>query len=206
MRTSEHLALLQFHGADAAKFLQGYLTANTAKLTADRWQFCALCNLKGRVVATGWARTSDSGVDWAVHRSVADRVLSFLAPYLRLARSEAEKASGHVGFETSPQLQFELLENPDDHSTELLQYLYEQKTVLVDEHTSEKFLPQMIGLVDAGAIDFSKGCYLGQEVVARAQHRGEVKRKLAAVAPGAAGENPVVLETEAGLLVVERVV
>jgi hypothetical protein len=36
----------------------------------------------------------------------------------------------------------------------------------------------MLGLVRAGAVDFDKGCYLGQEVVARAEHRGAVKRGL----------------------------
>jgi folate-binding protein YgfZ len=44
--------------------------------------------------------------------------------------------------------------------------------------TSEAFLPQSLGLVDLGAVSFTKGCYLGQEVVARAQHRGQVKRIL----------------------------
>jgi folate-binding protein YgfZ len=51
-------------------------------------------------------------------------------------------------------------------------------SVLISQATSEQFLPQMLGLVEIGAVDFDKGCYLGQEVVARAQHRGEVKRKL----------------------------
>jgi folate-binding protein YgfZ len=48
----------------------------------------------------------------------------------------------------------------------------------VTEATAEEFLPQMWGLADRGAISFTKGCYLGQEVVARAQHRGQVKRSL----------------------------
>lgn len=46
--------------------------------------------------------------------------------------------------------------------------------------TSEAFLPQSLGLVDRGAVSFTKGCYLGQEIVARAQHRGQVKRVLRA--------------------------
>ena len=50
--------------------------------------------------------------------------------------------------------------------------------VVVNSDTSESFLPQMIGLTDIGAVSFAKGCYLGQEVVARAQHRGEVKVRL----------------------------
>jgi hypothetical protein len=49
---------------------------------------------------------------------------------------------------------------------------------LVTAPVSETFLPQMLNLETLGAIDFEKGCYLGQEVVARAQHRGEVKRRL----------------------------
>jgi folate-binding protein YgfZ len=49
---------------------------------------------------------------------------------------------------------------------------------LVSAPVSETFLPQMLNLETLGAIDFEKGCYLGQEVVARAQHRGEVKRRL----------------------------
>ena len=38
------------------------------------------------------------------------------------------------------------------------------------------FLPQVLGMHEAGAVDFDKGCYLGQEIVARAQFRGAVKR------------------------------
>lgn len=44
--------------------------------------------------------------------------------------------------------------------------------------TRGRFLPQMLGLVELGAIDFDKGCYPGQEVIARAQHRGHVKRRM----------------------------
>lgn len=50
--------------------------------------------------------------------------------------------------------------------------------VHVTDTLSGKFLPQMLGYVELGAISFAKGCYLGQEIVARAQHRGEVKRRL----------------------------
>jgi tRNA-modifying protein YgfZ len=48
----------------------------------------------------------------------------------------------------------------------------------VHSRTANEFLPQMLDLDRVGAISFSKGCYLGQEIVARAQHRGQVKRRL----------------------------
>ena len=44
--------------------------------------------------------------------------------------------------------------------------------------TTEHFVAQMLDLDTLGAIDFKKGCYIGQEVIARAHYRGGVKRHL----------------------------
>ena len=51
----------------------------------------------------------------------------------------------------------------------------------VDASTSGTFLPQMLDYDKAGAISFTKGCYLGQEIVARTQHLGRAKRHLHAL-------------------------
>ncbi len=44
--------------------------------------------------------------------------------------------------------------------------------------TSLHFLPQMLNLDQREGVSFEKGCYTGQEVIARAQHRGQVKRRM----------------------------
>lgn len=44
--------------------------------------------------------------------------------------------------------------------------------------TTETFLPQMLNYHLNGAISFKKGCYTGQEIVARTHYRGQVKRQL----------------------------
>jgi folate-binding protein YgfZ len=44
--------------------------------------------------------------------------------------------------------------------------------------TVEQFVPQMINLERVGGVDFHKGCYPGQEVVARSQYRGTLKRRM----------------------------
>jgi folate-binding protein YgfZ len=44
--------------------------------------------------------------------------------------------------------------------------------------TSEEFVAQMLNLDVLGAIALDKGCYTGQEVIARAHYRGRVKRRL----------------------------
>lgn len=45
-------------------------------------------------------------------------------------------------------------------------------------HTQDQFVPQMANFELIGGIDFKKGCYPGQETVARAQYRGQVKRRM----------------------------
>jgi len=44
--------------------------------------------------------------------------------------------------------------------------------------TQEQFVPQMINFESVAGIDFKKGCYPGQEIVARSQYRGVIKRRL----------------------------
>ncbi len=57
--------------------------------------------------------------------------------------------------------------------------------------TREQFVPQMVALDAIGGVDFQKGCYPGQEVVARTRYLGEVKRALRfghGEGPAAAGD------------------
>jgi hypothetical protein len=47
--------------------------------------------------------------------------------------------------------------------------------------TNEEFVPQMANLEIVGGVNFKKGCYPGQEIVARAQYRGQIKRRMVRV-------------------------
>jgi len=202
------LRVLRFSGSDALSFLQGYLTVDTDDLPAGTVRLAALTNLQGRVVADGWCATPAADVlDWTVHGSLADPVTGFLHRYLAFSRTT-------LTVRTDDHLVVGLLEpgatpsvrvvDDEAHLSSLLEShaavsadhwlaaCVDARIALVSQPTSEAFLPQMLGLVEAGAVDFDKGCYLGQEVVARAQHRGEVKRGLVRlmgpVPPLAAGD------------------
>jgi folate-binding protein YgfZ len=48
---------------------------------------------------------------------------------------------------------------------------------VIEAPTAEHFVPQMLNFELVGGVNFQKGCYPGQEVVARAQYRGTVKRR-----------------------------
>lgn len=53
--------------------------------------------------------------------------------------------------------------------------------VWINETNREQFVPHDLSLPDFGAVSFEKGCYTGQEIVARMQFRGEPKYLLAVI-------------------------
>ncbi len=63
--------------------------------------------------------------------------------------------------------------------------------VTIEAATADLFVPQMLNFELIGAVNFQKGCYPGQEVVARSQYRGTTKRRtflFAADGPVTAGQ------------------
>ena len=48
----------------------------------------------------------------------------------------------------------------------------------IQQATVDHFLPQMLGYDTSGAVSFRKGCYTGQEIIARTHYKGSVKRRL----------------------------
>ena len=79
---------------------------------------------------------------------------------------------------------------------------------LITAATQDQFVPQMVNLEKLGGIDFQKGCYPGQEIVARAQYRGQVKRRMvrlpapagAELRPGQEFNGGVVVDSAGGEL------
>lgn len=66
--------------------------------------------------------------------------------------------------------------------------------------TQEQFVPQMVNLELLGGVNFKKGCYPGQEIVARSQYLGKLKRRTAlasVAAPAAAGREVFALSDPA---------
>ena len=189
MDTWSDAQLVSLEGHAVRAFLQGYLTCNSDRIEKNAPTPMTLCNLKGRVVANGWALGDDAQVSLVVHRSVADALAAFLKPYAMFSKCKVQALPQPVTVELTPQSGAfsgdwgfgAALLNPSatpgkDQSAAIAQRLIENRFAWVSEPVAGKFLPQVLGMHDAGAIDFDKGCYLGQEIVARAQFRGAVKR------------------------------
>lgn len=181
---------LRFQGADAAAFLQGYLTADMDALRLDVALPVACCNLQGRVVASGWASGEPSDVRLLLAASAAEPFAEHLRKYLLFSKSKLTMPEAGVRFSPTRSNGAVALPPTAWHATldtdtnagheEFATACVASGFVAVSKPVLTAFLPQMLGLTDAGAVSFTKGCYLGQEVVARAQHRGQVKQTLRA--------------------------
>ena len=143
-------------------------------------------------------------VELIVHKSLVDRTAAYFKPYVAFASCDLEidPAPGivlaQVALADPPQgpaldpitesvvtgirIEIDLSAGkwpstpPPAIDATLENALIGANFVWVQAATSEQFLPQVLGLSALGAVDFDKGCYLGQEIVARAEFRGAVKK------------------------------
>jgi tRNA-modifying protein YgfZ len=163
-------------GADAARFLQGQLSADVPALQPGATTLAGLHNPQGRVIAV-----------LHLHRLAADRYTACLPAELvdvvvAQLRRFVLRAKAVIRRDDSITL-------PEALQSALARIAQGVPTVYAA--TSGQFVAQMLNLDTLGAISFSKGCYTGQEIIARAHYKGRVKRRMAREAlPGAAVPPP----------------
>lgn len=156
--------LITVSGTDRIDFLQGQLSQDISRLKSSGRMLAAWCNPKGRVIAI--FRVIDQGREIAL--LVPETLLEKLVQRLTMFRLRAD-----VEFAVSDDLGGLI----QDDEADLIR-LIRAGVPNIDDTNTEAFTPHMLNLDKLGAISFSKGCYTGQEVVARTEHLGQSKRRL----------------------------
>jgi tRNA-modifying protein YgfZ len=193
------LGVLAMRGSDAARFLQGQVSADIEGLALGASTFAGFHNPQGRVIALLAVTRAASDEFLAVlprelAAGVAQRLGKFvLRSKLRIAdESAAWRVLGVAPGVSAAGASLawadrRVLLIPADDTTFAgdpeLRATWERADIAaglpqVYSTTSESFVAQMLNLDLLGAIAFDKGCYTGQEVIARAHYRGRVKRRL----------------------------
>jgi folate-binding protein YgfZ len=192
------LGVLAFRGVDAARFLQGQLSADIEKLAVGANTLAGFHNPQGRVIALlGVVRTTADEFLAALPRELATPVAQRLSKFVLRAKvriadeSESLRVFGVAGANTEARIiawgdrQLALRPvatadiKPDVSAlTAWLRADISAGLPRIHAATSEAFVAQMLNLDLLGAIAFDKGCYTGQEVIARAHYRGRVKRRM----------------------------
>jgi folate-binding protein YgfZ len=156
--------LIELRGEDSLKFLQGQVTCDLNILEPGQVLAGSHCTPKGRVIFLFSAQlVDDNRLILETHPSVVSTALASLKKYAVFFKTEIEDIS----------------DQSDDFpsSLNLLQRL-QAGIPDITQATTDLFIPQMLNLDALDFISFKKGCYTGQEVVARAHYLGTVKRRM----------------------------
>jgi len=157
--------VIEVRGPDAADFLQGQLTQDVMLLAGAIRLPGAWCNAKGRVIVTLTLASIAEGIAMVVAANMAKQVLDLMQKYRFRAKVELEQTD----------------EDPATYIDERhlsAAGLISDGIPLIDAGNTEEFTPHMLNLDRLGAVSFDKGCYTGQEIVARTEHRGRSKRRM----------------------------
>lgn len=151
--------LLQISGQDAKRLLQGQLTCDLEQITADKGSFGAHCNPEGRIVSLFYVFLFQDSYYLLMPRSMVNITITVLKKYALFYKS------------------LSLTEVSDQLPTlKIFPHLPHHVPMIYPE-TSGKFLPHELNLHRTNAISFDKGCYTGQEIIARIHYRGKLKKR-----------------------------
>jgi folate-binding protein YgfZ len=197
--------LLSLTGEQAREFLHAQLTNDIAGLPPERAALAGWCSAKGRLLASFLVIPVPGGFLLQLARDLVPAIAKRLSMFILRAKVRIEDASarpqlgvwgGLTGAATDPLAVSQVAgsvvvamgparflvigeiagsEVPESRWT--LEEIRAGRP-LITSATQDLFVPQMVNYDTLGAVNFQKGCYPGQEIVARAQYRGQVKRRM----------------------------
>jgi hypothetical protein len=220
--------LLAVTGLDARDFLHAQLTNDIANLPPDRAALAGWCTAKGRLLASMLVIPSPQGFLLQLARDLAAPVAKRLSMFILRSKVkiadesdawaqygiwEADLNVGGVAWEGDTvtvrvgdrrylKIGKDLTQSCAQTEENWTLQEIRAGRPLITAATQDQFVPQMVNFEALGAIDFQKGCYPGQEIVARAQYRGQVKRRMVHVRtnlkPGEQFNGGIVVDSAGG--------
>ena len=193
----ENRVLLKVSGSDSESFLQAQLSNDIEQLDNSSIQLNAYCQHQGKILALFWVIRSADSFLLSFPLDLLDIIKSRLQMFVIMADVNIEDItleysqigsideSHNNSFTINDKLSL-IIVNPKDITQFDIKPVEFWHKACIDSNlpeisliTSEKLVPQMLNLdINEIGVNFSKGCYPGQEVVARLHYLGSVKRRL----------------------------
>lgn len=174
-----HFSHFHYTGVDAEKFLQGQLTVNVNKLDAEHYQATAICNLKGRIQFSLWIkRLNAEQFSIIISQDLADDLQVHIKKFGAFSKATLTPAN-----EIYPTITQQHADFSDDATQQVDIQIWQKTAILqgqawISAETSQLFQPQELRLHQRGGVDYDKGCYLGQEIIARLWFKAQPKHWL----------------------------
>lgn len=196
-------AVISIKGEDTEHFLQGIITNNMRHLATQPAIYACLLTPQGKFIYDFFVVKQEEGVMLDVDAEVAEKLLSRLRIYRLRSKVTLELCADHkviAGDElpngyTDPRYaalgKREIVPVSFNAEWSPAEIYEERRCALAIPVGGKDMLPEHAFPLDYGldslhAIDFDKGCYVGQEVTARTKHRGTLRKRVYAVTGNAA--------------------
>jgi folate-binding protein YgfZ len=190
-------ALLKLTGCDVQSFLQGQFSNDINALKENVVQLNAYCQHQGKIMALIWVMKKDDEYFLSLPRELAPEIIKKLTMFKMMADVIIENVSDKIMqlgvinetiknvFKLNNQQSIMMTDFYSGLDFELQKYSEWEKACIDNElpevglKTVEKFVPQLLNLdINEVGVNFAKGCYSGQEVVARLHYLGKSKRRM----------------------------
>jgi len=193
----QNRALLRVSGSDAETFLQGQLSNDINKLNTLSVQLNAYCQHQGKILALFWVTKNEDSFYLSLPSDLLEAIKARLQMFVIMSDVIIEDITkdyvqvGSVGENhknaliINDKLSLIIADKQDINKYDMEPIDHWEKACIdsslpeIFSVTSEKLVPQMLNLdINEFGVNFSKGCYPGQEVVARLHYLGSAKRRL----------------------------
>ena len=197
-------ALIKLTGKDSESFLQSQLSNDINKLDNSSIQLSAYCQHQGKILVLFWVIRVGDNFLLSFPLDLLDSIKARLQMFVLMADvmitdvteqylqigviGKPQKdflSEGYTRFNINDQLRFILTDPKNLSKFNFVSQDYWDKACVdnfipeINSITTEKFIPQMLNLdIDEIGVNFTKGCYPGQEVIARLHYLGKPKRRL----------------------------
>ncbi|KQW98226.1 aminomethyltransferase [Acinetobacter sp. Root1280] len=160
-------------GVDAIKFLQGQVTVNVEALAENITQYTAICDLKGRIHFGLWLKKiNPEHLEIVTTQDQAEEFAKHIKKYGAFSKMKIEE-TGQV-FPTLNGSTTDFSATETDISVWEIAAI-QTGQAYINQAIEHVFQPQELRLHQREGINYDKGCYLGQEVIARLWFKAKPK-------------------------------
>lgn len=196
-------AVVRVSGPDAKKLLNDTLTARFDEALDGAARWFALLTPQGKVLVEGLVTHAHEAYWFDIHADLVADFLKRMKLYRLRAKVELEPLPDHRVFwaDEAPPVPDEVIAYADSRRANMGTRLilppgatlpelprlsvgaYDDRRIAAgiaeygSEFASGEVFPHDVGMDFLGGLDFLKGCYVGQEVVSRMEHRGTARRR-----------------------------
>ena len=164
------------NGVDAQKFLQGQVTLNVEALAENLNRYTAICSLKGRIQFGLWLKKlNPESFEIVTTQDQAEEFAKHIKKFGAFSKMKLEQAAPVFPILKGDTTEFGTI------ATDIT--LWQQQAIQagqawISATTAELFQPQELRLHQREGVHYDKGCYIGQEIIARLWFKAKPKHWL----------------------------